>query len=313
MTTLYGLAKYFSEHDNYEIITHNYPDGDTLGSGFALCLGLQQIGKKARVITTSFPSKFRYLEIGVEKQEFEAETIIAVDVANESLLGVNTEKYKNIIDVCIDHHGSNSVYAKEKYVDRQAAANCEIIYRLLQRMNVRITRNIADCLFTGVSTDTGCFRYSNTTSETMRIAADLMEYGCSFAYINKVMFETKTKEKIQLERAVLDTITYAADGQCALIYTTLDMMKSLNIGDDEMEGLASIPRQIEGVRIGITMREKEENVYKISVRTNGNLNASDFCSRFGGGGHPAAAGCTIKGEFDFVRKLLISAAELALK
>ena len=219
------------------------------------------------------------------------------------------DEYIRKVDVCIDHHGSNTFTAKAKFVDKFAAANCEIIYKLLQRMNVRITKEIANCLYTGISTDTGCFRYTNTTAETMRVAASLMDFGCDTAYINKAMFETKSKEKIQLEHAVYDTIKYCADGRCAIIYTTLEMMKSLDVGDDEMEGLASIPRQIEGVLIGITMREKEGGFFKISVRTNGNINASDFCSQFGGGGHPAAAGCTIEGDLKTVRNKLIKAAE----
>lgn len=306
---LFDIARYLETHDNFEILTHAYPDGDTLGSGFALCMALQQIGKNARVITTNIPSKFLYLLNGVKQQMFEAETIISTDVAADSLLGSNMGNYMGRVDVCIDHHGSNTFTAKHKFVDEFAAANCEIIYKLLIGMNIKITEEIANCLYTGISTDTGCFRYTNTTAETMRVAAELMECGCDTAYINKVMFETKSKEKIQLEHAVYDTIEYCANGRCAIICTTLDMLKRLDVGDDEMEGLASIPRQIEGVLIGITMREKEGGFFKISVRTNDNINASDFCSQFGGGGHPAAAGCTIEGSLETVRSKLIIAAE----
>ena len=302
MMNLFEVANFLKEHDNFEILTHAYPDGDTLGSGFALCLALQQMGKNARVITTNVPSKFLYLLNGVKHQSFEAETIVSTDVASDSLLGSNTETYVGKVDLCIDHHGSNNFTAKHKYVDSDAAANCEIIYKLLVELGVDFTEEIADCLYTGISTDTGCFRYTNTTSDTMRITASLMDLGCNSAYINKVMFETKSKEKIQLEHAVYDTIEYCADGKCAIIYTTLDMLKKLDVGDDEMEGLASIPRQIEGVLIGITMREKDGGFFKISVRTNDNINASDFCSIFGGGGHPAAGGCTIEGSLEEVKE-----------
>ena len=286
---LYEISRYLKDNDNYDILTHAYPDGDTLGSSFALCLALQQLGKNARVITTNIPSKFLYLLNGIKQQIFNTENIISTDVAADSLLGSNILKYK--------------------FVDKYAAATCEIIYKLLLRMNIKITENIANCLYTGISTDTGCFRFTNTTADTMRVAASLMDLGCNTEYINKVMFETKSKEKIELERAVYDTMDYCADGKCAIIYTTLEMLKKLDIGDDEMEGLASIPRQIEGVLIGITMREKEGGFFKISVRTNGNINASDFCSRFGGGGHPAAAGCNIEGDLKTVKQKLIKAAE----
>ena len=225
---LYDISVFLREHNNYEILTHNYPDGDTLGSGYALCLALQQLGKNARVITAKLPPKFEYLTEGVEEQDFTADYIISTDVAADSLLAPNMEKYLGKIDICIDHHGSNSVTAKEKFVDKYAAANCEIIYKLLMRMGVNFTKQIVNCLYTGISTDTGCFRYTNTTADTFRIAASLVELGCNSAYINKVMFETKSKEKIMLEREVYDTITYCADGKCAIVWVTLDMLKSLN-------------------------------------------------------------------------------------
>ena len=224
-------------------------------------------------------------------------------------MGENQEKYSGKVDLCIDHHGSNNFIAPLKLVESTAAANCEIIYKLLREMNIDFTKQIANCLYTGVSTDTGCFRYTNTTPETMRIAAELMELGCDTAYINKAMFETKSKRKIRLEREIYDTINYCADGKCAIIYVTQEMMKKLGLGDDELEGLASIPRQIEGVLIGATMREKEDGCFKISVRTNENVNASDFCAQFGGGGHSAAAGCTIEGDLKSVMDKIVKAAE----
>lgn len=310
--TITEIADFLISHNNFEILTHAYPDGDTLGSGYALCLALQQLGKNARVITTNLPHNFEFLTDGIKEQTFDTETIVSTDVADEKLLGSNKEKYSGKIDLCIDHHITNKVETDLKFVDETAAANSEIIYRLLLAMEVKITKQIANCLYTGISTDTGCFRYTNTTSNTLRTAADLMDIGCDTAYINKVMFETKTKAKIRLERAVYDTMLYCAGGKCAIIYTTLDMQKGLNIGDSELEGLASIPRQIEGVLIGITMREKEGGVFKISVRTNGNVNAADFCSNFGGGGHSAAAGCSIEGSLDEVRTMLVAAAEAIL-
>ena len=309
MMSFNEVAQFLESHDNFEILTHTYPDGDTLGSGFALCLALQQIGKNARVITTNLPQSFEYLLDGVKEQDFEAGTIVSVDIATESLLGENQEKYSGKVDLCIDHHGSNNFNAPLKLVESTAAANCEIIYKLLREMNIDFTKQIANCLYTGVSTDTGCFRYTNTTPETMRIAAELMELGCDTAYINKVMFETKSKRKIRLEREIYDTISYCADGKCAIIYVTQAMMKKLGLADDELEGLASIPRQIEGVLIGATMREKEDGCFKISVRTNEDVNASDFCAQFGGGGHSAAAGCTIEGDLKSVMDKIVKAAE----
>ncbi len=308
----HDLAAFLRAHDNYEILTHAYPDGDTLGSGFALCLALQQLGKNARVITTGVSKDFVFLQKEIREQSFAPHTVVSVDVADEKLLGENREKYEGRIDLCVDHHGTNKVQAPLRFVDGSAAANCEILYRLFQYMGIEITRAIANNLYTGISTDTGCFRYSNTTSDTLRLAASLMDEpaGCDTAYINKVMFETKTRKKLMLEREIYDTIDYCAANRCAMIAVTLDIQQKVGVGDGELEGLASIPRQIEGVEIGITLREKAKDDFKISVRTNEHvINAAQFCARFGGGGHAAAAGCSVKGSLTDVKAQLKAAVE----
>lgn len=302
-------AQFLLSHDNYEILTHAYPDGDTLGSGFGLCLALQQLGKNARVIYTSLPKDFIFLTEGVKEQSFEAQTVVSVDVADEKLLGSNREKYQGKIDLCIDHHRISRVEAPVKCVDPEASANCEILFEMFKLMNVELTRQIANCLYTGISTDTGCFKYSNTTSTTLRIAADLLDTGIDASLINKVMFDTKTKLKIKLEQEIYSGIEYYSNDRCAIIAATLDMQKKLGIGDDELEGLASIPRQIEGVLIGITMREKEGGVFKVSVRTDRSVNAAEFCAQFGGGGHAEAAGCSVKGTLDEAKAQLKRAVD----
>lgn len=301
------IAQILKEKNNFEILTHNYPDGDCLGCGYGLCLGLQQLGKNARVVTTALPKNFQFLTKGVKEQVFQPEYIISTDVADEKLLGCNQEKYQGKIHMCIDHHKENRVDAVVKYVDSTAAAACEIIYRLLLEMGVTITKEIANCLYTGISTDTGCFRYTNTTADTMRIVAELFEIGCDRDYINKVMFETKSKMRIEIEKEIYETMIFCCDDKCAMIYTTVEMAQ--RAGDDDLEGIASIPRQIEGVRMGITIREKPDGVYKVSVRTNGDIDACKFCKQFGGGGHVAASGCTIQGTLESVIDKLKKAAE----
>ncbi len=242
---LSAVAAFLRRHDNYDILTHDYPDGDTLGSAFALCLVLQQMGKHARVITTYLPDDFLFLQKDVEKQDFVAQTVVSVDVADTKLLGSNRAVYEGKIDLCIDHHMTNKVMVPLRLVDGGAAANCEILYKLFRHMEISWTRAIANCLYTGISTDTGCFRYTNTTAETLRIAADIMDIGCDVAYINKVMFETKSKKRIALEREIYDTMEYCLDGRCAIIAVTLKIQRRVGVSDGELEGLASIPRQIE--------------------------------------------------------------------
>lgn len=302
-------AEFLLSRDNFEILTHAYPDGDTLGSGFGLCLALRQLGKKARVIVTNLPKDFVFLTDGVEEQDFEVQTVVSVDVADEKLLGSNREKYQGRIDLCVDHHRINKVQAPVKLVDPEAAANCEILYKLFGIMGVKITKQIANCLYTGISTDTGCFKYGNTTSNTLRTAADLLDTGIDAPAINKVMFDTKTKLKLKLEQEVYGSIEYYSNDRCAIIAVTRETQKRLGVGDDELEGLASIPRQIEGVLIGITMREKEDGTFKVSVRSDRSVNAAEFCAKFGGGGHTEAAGCSIKGTLEEAKAKLKSAVD----
>lgn len=305
--TLKEVANLILQHNNFDILTHNYPDGDCIGSAFALAHALKQIGKKARVITTDRQKKFEFLFESYSAPEFEREYVISTDVADEKLLGANRKEYEGKIDLCIDHHKSNVINAPYKYVDADSAAAGEIIYELIPLLGAEYTKEIADCLYTAISTDTGCFRYTNTTSRTMRIAAELIDLNCDSGYINKEMFETKSKARVELEREILESMIFCADDKCAIIYTTREMTEGL--GDDETEGIASIPRQIEGVKMGITVREKEKD-YKISVRTNDGVDACAFCKQFGGGGHVAASGCTLKGDLQSVLDTLINAAEM---
>ena len=314
MNNLKAVADKLMTMDNIHILTHRYPDGDTLGSAYALCSALQQLGKNAKVITSGEPAKkYAFLKKGVKEQEFERQAVVSVDVAATSLLGDNEEEYKDIIDICIDHHGTNSIEAKMKYVDAASASAAEVVFELLGLMTgVALDEHIASCIYTGLSTDTGCFRYTNTTPKTHLIAAKTMAAGAPWEKINAEMFEIMSPARIELQKLVYNTLELHLDGKVALISVTLDMLKKAGVGDDEVEGLASIPRRVEGVLMGITIREKEDGIFKISVRTNEGVDASAFCGKFGGGGHVAASGCTVEGTLDSVKQALLSEAERTL-
>ena len=307
--TLDEAATLLKNNDNIKILTHTYPDGDTLGSGFALAFALRKLGKKVNVaIDGKLPSKFTYLAKNYEEQDFVPEYIVSVDVAARTLLGDSVMEGVDHIDLCIDHHLTNSIEADNVYVDGDSAAAAEIIYDLVGLLGAELDEDIAGGIYTGVSTDTGCFCYTNTTPRTHRIAAAVMPY-CDWRNMNHINFVLKSRAKMKIERMILDTMEFYAGGKCAIVYTTIAMCEALGAGDDEMEGLASIPRQIEGVKMGITMREKAGGVFKISVRTNDGIDAAEFCKQFGGGGHPAASGCSIEGDLGTVRKMLVDAAE----
>ena len=291
-------ANILENADNILLLSHSHPDGDTLGSASALARALISKGKKVRVeCSDPIPKDFSFMFEGLEFGDFEPELIAAIDIADTKLLGRDSEgKYSGKIGLCIDHHGSNILYADKVYLEPDSASTAEIIYLLLEKMNVEITPQIASCLFTGVTTDTGCFRFSNTTVRTFEIAAALAKLGADTYNIIQVFFETKTKTYAALERLALDSMRLYFSDRCAVICVTQDMYKRSGSDESETDRLANLPRQIEGVLVGVTMRELKDGSFKASVRTHGDIDASAICQRLGGGGHMGAAGCTLYGS-----------------
>lgn len=307
-------AKFLENNDDFLILTHAHPDGDTLGCGFALCEALKSCGKNAIVrCGDSAPEKYSYMGKLCE-EDIEYENIIAVDVADAKLLGKEfEERFGGRVKLCIDHHGSNRLYAEQTILDPSAAAACEIILEVIKELGVEVTKSIADCIFTGLSTDSGCFRYSNVTPRTLRMAAEMIESGADHSKINVIMFETKTRTYVALERLALESMKMFLDDRCAFITITRDMFRESGSDESEVDAIAAIPRQIEGVSVGVTMREKPDGTFKVSMRTHEGVDASAICAMLGGGGHPRAAGCTVDGDAQNARNLVVSCIEKYFK
>lgn len=279
------------------VYTHANPDGDTLGSGYALVRALQKMGKNAMLLNSdTIPSKYAYLEEYVEYDDIEADFIVSVDVAEKKLLGDRiVKRYGGDVDLCIDHHSSHKLYAKNSYIEPDSASTCEIVYLLIKALGVEIDKGIADCIYTGCSTDTGCFRYSNVTARTHRIVAELIEAGADHSGINVRMFETKSLNQIQLERMCLEKLECYDEGRLAVITVTKDMMELCGADKSALDTIKPLTRQIQGVSIGVTVKYERPGVVGVSVRTDENYDASAICAHFGGGGHVRAAGCEFKG------------------
>lgn len=283
------------------LISHKSPDGDTLGSSFALYWALRALGKRARVVCSdAFPAKYDYFLNEQPDEAFPPQFICAVDVGDEKLFGPGTAQYIGRVQLCIDHHQTNTDYAKMRCLNWDMAATAELVYCILGEMKAPITPKIADCLFTGITTDTGCFRYANVTSETHRVAAELIEAGADAAEINRIMFEQKSVARMAVEKLVMESLGYDFEGQCAYICISKDILKRSGACEEELEGVSAIPRRIEGVQVGVTYNEREDG-YKVSVRTAGEINASLICRALGGGGHQRAAGCFIEGDYQTAR------------
>lgn len=286
-----NCARLLSGQDNILILTHAHPDGDTLGCGFALCRALMKLGKRVRVINDDvIPKKYDYLFNDLCFEEFKEDFIVAVDVATENLLGGLQSAYAGKIDLCIDHHLTNTEYARFLLL-RDAPAACEIVYDVINELGAEIDEKIASCLYTGISTDTGCFRYASTTAHSYSVAARLIELGADNGKINRAMFETKSKTYVNLERLALNGLQLFCNDRVAIITVTQEMYAATGSNEQETEALAPLTRQIEGVEIGITIREKKDKTCKASLRTYESVNAAELAKFFGGGGHSQAAAC----------------------
>lgn len=279
--------------DNIMILTHVRPDGDTLGAGFALRCGLESLGKRCFVANADVISP-ALLTVTEGKTrlpvEFEPDFIVAVDAAETSLLG-DLAPYGERADLCIDHHKSNKCYAKHTLLDEDAASAGEIVYDLLRELGTPLTLRIATALYVALSTDTGCFRYRNNTPKTMRAAAEMIEAGVDFAALNKIFFETVSKERVLLLREMYDNTEIFCGGRLAVSYIDLH-----DYSEDDYDGLSGELRKIEGVEAAVLLRRTGADEYKLSARSNAGFDCSALCAVFNGGGHDGAAGATLTGE-----------------
>lgn len=309
-----AAAALLKEQQDILIICHESPDGDTTGSAFALAHALGRLGKRVRIACSDpLPRNCSFFTETFFQEEFLEKYVVAVDVADSKLFGDKLEAYKTCTDLCIDHHPTNTQYAKKLLLRPQAAATAEIIFEVIQKLGITVDKEIAQCLYTGLATDTGCFLYSNTTADTHRLAAQLMETGIDFAAINRLMFETKTPGRVAMEKLLYNDLKYYFDGRCAVICITRDMLEQTGASGEELEGLASLPRQIEGVEVGVTMKQREDRAsFKVSVRTNTQADASKICGLLGGGGHAKAAGCLVMGGIEEARMKILDAVKACL-
>ena len=302
-------AGFLLSHDNYLILTHLRPDGDTVGCAAGLCLALRQAGKTAHVlpnpeVTTLFSP---YLEGLLAPDSYSGDTVVSVDIAARSLFPANAIPYLERVDLAIDHHPSQEFFAKETCLDASRAACGELVYEIVQSF-CQITPEIGTPLYVAISTDCGCFCYGNTTADTHRVAAALIEAGVPVARLNKIHFRTKSIRRMKLESAIIAAISLHEEGTVAIAPVTLDMMASIGATERDAEDIASLVGQMEGVKTGVTIRELAPGRSKLSVRTDPNdLNASKVCALMGGGGHAAAAGATVEGDVEQAKAIVLKA------
>ena len=301
--------------DNVYILIHQSPDGDCIGAGFALNDILRSMGKKSAVLCCdTFPKKFDFITNIENNADFTPDTIISVDVADTKLLGKYQEIYGDKVQLCIDHHISNTGYAEKTLLDAKASAACEVLYRLVRFMGIEISDYTAQCLYTGIATDTGCFRFENAGAETHETVADIMRnHKLNYAKINREMFDIKSVGMLKMESAVINVMEYYLDGKVTMICITNELLESLGVDASDLDGCSSLPLKVEGVEVGITIREKAPDSYKISMRSTGDVNVSEICRTLGGGGHVKASGCAMDGNIEDIKKILVEAVRKGME
>ena len=307
MFTIKNVVKTLMEKDNIVILCHRSPDGDAIGSAYALYNALASFNENVRIeCADAFGSRFGFITEGIEFAEFEPKFVIAVDIADTKLLAAKQEQYP-VIDLAIDHHGSHVPFAKMTYVESTAASACEIIFDIIMEMCGDVNKVQATALYTGVATDTGCFKFSNTTVRTHIIAAHLMSKGIDFAKINQKVF-ANSKARALLEANVIGKAQFFYGDNIAIQFVNEEIMNEVGASDEEVGALASAIQNIDEVMLGITIRETEKNNFRLSVRSKTPVSAVKLCEKFGGGGHECAAGCTIEGDFaDMYNYLVLEA------
>jgi len=311
--SIQAAAERLAAVDDIIVLTHKNPDGDTIGSALAITAALRQIGKRCRAVWEGeLRARYNPLTEGYTDEQFEPKFVLAVDTAGEHLLpdAVRAE-FGGRVDLAIDHHGTNTGYAALTVVNAEASCCCEIILAVMEAFGAELTPYIGSCLYVGLATDTGCFKFSNTTPASHQLAARLAHAGVDIAYLNDLFFERKSRSRVELERRVLAGMEFTSRGRICIITVTREMLLQTGCNESDLEDLSGLPRSIEGVECGITLREQENGNFKISVRTK-ELDAAAICASFGGGGHLRAAGCECSGTPFDLKVALVARVERAL-
>ncbi|NLM74880.1 MAG: bifunctional oligoribonuclease/PAP phosphatase NrnA [Clostridiaceae bacterium] len=310
---LAAIAEYLKNARNIVILPHINVDGDALGASVALALALKKMGKSAEVlIEEDVPGTLDFLpglELVKKSSSKKYDVALNIDNGDISRLGKREQYYNDAeTKLSIDHHSTNKVEADVSYVDTKSAATGEIIYDLIAKyLKTGIDKDIALCLYTAIVTDTGCFRYTNTTWKTLRIGSELLKYDIDFAVVIKKAFETISLAKLELIKKTIDSLRLFENGKIAVTYLTKKDIMELPANIDDFEGLVNIGRNLEGVEVSIFLREEKEGHFRGSLRSNNYADVSAIAENFNGGGHKRAAGLSIDGELENVIMSVVEA------
>jgi phosphoesterase RecJ-like protein len=310
------VVELIESKQKFGITTHIKPDGDGVGSSLGLCWLLQSLGKQAEVIVhgevpvayRSLPGAEKIRDVDAIDAEYDAVFVIECsDLERPGIKGLENETTVNI-----DHHSTSEHFGTVNWIDPTASAVGEMIYNLCKAIGGRITREIAECVYMALVTDTGSFHFSNTTDRTLKVASELVKAGVKPAEVSEAVYNNYPWSRIELMRQVLDTVKRDDSGKVASMRQTLKMREIAGAVDGDNNGFVNIPLAAREILAVVYMREVGENEYRVSLRSKGDINVARVAEKFGGGGHRNASGLRVVGDWDEKEAELVTAVREAV-
>lgn len=316
--TLDNILEEIRKAQNIVILVHENPDGDAIGSATAMYQALKKLNKYVDLIIPEYPRNFSFLPVANEiKKEGTMESYdlaIALDCASPKLLSSWLKYFNNAKSkVVIDHHGSNSMYGDYNYVDPNSPACAQVLVGVLKYFGIEISKEIGICILTGIITDTGGFAYSGVSADTFEIASSLVSKGINVANIYQNVFSNTSKSKFELHKIAINRLELLEDSKIAFTYITRNDEVKVGAENGDYDGIVEKGRDLEGVEVSVFIREIEDGMKKISLRSKNYVNVSEVCVAYGGGGHPRAAGCKIQGSMEQAKMQIVNKIKKFLK
>lgn len=318
---LQQVKQYLLEHDDYLIVSHVQPDGDAVSSTLAVGWLLSRLGKNFTMINEGvIPKRMKILwhaEELVNMSETQPQRtfsrVICVDCADFDRVGRTRQLFsEDAMIVNIDHHPTNNRYGTVNLVLPEAVATAEILFDLINLFEIEWDAEAATAIYTGLLTDTGGFRYSNTSPKVMEIASKLLSYGVNGPELAESFLEEMTLPQMKVLVQALNTLEMTSDGKIAWVYVTPQQMLDSGAENEDLEGIVNYPRNIQGVEVGILFKSLNSGAVKVSLRSAGKVDVAALAQAFGGGGHVRAAGCRIEGELEAIIPQVIERVKQAL-
>ncbi len=308
---MFEEAKKIVENSNLVyVVAHINPDGDAIGSTFAIYFALKQLGKDVHVVMPSYSSAFEFLpgvETSVKSIDVDSyDLLIALDSSDHTRLAISEEEFEKAKKIImLDHHIMSKPYGDFRYINDKKSSASEIAYMFIKSLNVKFDENISTLLYAGIMTDTGSFNYSNTSSETHRVVADLIDNGAKSVEVCKKLNDTMKEAKLKLIAKTIDNMEVYYDGKLRYSYVSYEDIEKLGLDDEESEGMTNYLRSVEGTEVAVYVRGKSDGTRKVSMRSAGNVDISKIAIGFGGGGHVRASGYTMYGDINEEKEKLI--------